>query len=120
MIAGSREDAETATAFFEDMKWHGLNGPLLVISGGAPGIIKAIEFALCTRPAGGAWRIACATWRPRCQSTFGRSSRCARGWPIRRRAEGLRASSRPASSPIMAVSSIRNIGLRLASEQKPR
>ena len=43
MMAGSKEDAETVTAFFEDMKRRGLNDPLLVTSDGAPGIIKAIE-----------------------------------------------------------------------------
>ena len=39
----TKEDAETVTAFFEDMKRRGLNDPLLVTSDGAPGIIKAIE-----------------------------------------------------------------------------
>ena len=43
MMAGSKEDTETVTAFFEDMKRRGLNDPLLVTSDGAPGIIKAIE-----------------------------------------------------------------------------
>jgi len=43
LMAGSKEDAETVTAFFEDMKLRGLGDPLLVISDGAPGIIKAIE-----------------------------------------------------------------------------
>jgi putative transposase len=43
LMAGSKEDAETVTAFFEDMKLRGLNDPLLVTSDGAPGIIKAIE-----------------------------------------------------------------------------
>ena len=43
MMAGSKEDAETVTAFFEDMMRRGLNDPLLVTSDGAPGIIKAIE-----------------------------------------------------------------------------
>jgi putative transposase len=43
LMAGSKEDAETVTAFFEDMKRPGLNDPLLVTSDGAPGIIKAIE-----------------------------------------------------------------------------
>ena len=42
-MAGSKEDAETVTAFFEDMKMRGLVDPLLVTSDGAPGIIKAIE-----------------------------------------------------------------------------
>jgi hypothetical protein len=43
MMAGSKEDAETVTAFFKDMKRRGLNDPLLVTSDGATGIIKAIE-----------------------------------------------------------------------------
>ena len=43
MISGSKEDAETVSAFFEDMKLRGLKDPLLVTSDGAPGIIKAIE-----------------------------------------------------------------------------
>jgi transposase-like protein len=43
MMAGSKEDAETVSTFFEDMKRRGLSDPLLVISDGAPGIIKAIE-----------------------------------------------------------------------------
>jgi putative transposase len=43
LMAGSKEDAETVTAFFEGMKGRGLNDPLLVASDGAPGIIKAIE-----------------------------------------------------------------------------
>ena len=43
LMAGSKEDAETVTAFFEDMKLRGLKDPLLVTSDGAPGIIKAIE-----------------------------------------------------------------------------
>jgi putative transposase len=37
---GSKEDAETVTAFFEDMKRRGLNDPLLVTSDGASGIIE--------------------------------------------------------------------------------
>ena len=43
LMAGSKEDAETVTAFFQDMRTRGLGDPLLVISDGAPGIIKAIE-----------------------------------------------------------------------------
>ena len=42
-MAGSKEDAETVTAFFQDMRARGLGDPLLVISDGAPGIVKAIE-----------------------------------------------------------------------------
>jgi putative transposase len=43
LMAGSKEDAETVSAFFQDMRARGLGDPLLVVSDGAPGIIKAIE-----------------------------------------------------------------------------
>jgi Transposase, Mutator family len=43
LMAGSKEDAETVSAFFQDMRARGLGDPLLVVSDGAPGIIRAIE-----------------------------------------------------------------------------
>ena len=43
LMAGSKEDAETVSAFFQDMRARGLGDPLLVVSDGAAGIIKAIE-----------------------------------------------------------------------------
>ena len=43
LMAGSKEDAETVSAFFQDMRSRGLDDPLLVVSDGAPGVIKAIE-----------------------------------------------------------------------------
>jgi putative transposase len=43
LMAGSKEDAETVSAFFQDMRARGLGDPLLVVSDGAPGVIKAIE-----------------------------------------------------------------------------
>lgn len=43
LMAGSKEDAETVTAFFQDMRGRGLSDPLLVVSDGAAGIVKAIE-----------------------------------------------------------------------------
>ena len=43
LMAGSKEDAETVSAFFQDMRRRGLGDPLLVVSDGAAGIIKAIE-----------------------------------------------------------------------------
>ena len=43
LMAGSKEDAETVSAFFQDMRARGLGEPLLVVSDGASGIIKAIE-----------------------------------------------------------------------------
>jgi transposase-like protein len=39
-MAGSKEDAETVSAFFQDMRARGLGDPLLVVSDGAPGIVK--------------------------------------------------------------------------------
>ena len=43
LMAGSREDTETMRAFFQDMRARGLGDPLLVVSDGAPGIVRAIE-----------------------------------------------------------------------------
>ena len=43
LMAGSKEDAETVSAFFQDMRARGLGDPLLVVSDGASGVIKAIE-----------------------------------------------------------------------------
>jgi hypothetical protein len=43
LMAGSKEDTETVSAFFQDMRARGLGDPLLVISDGAPGVIKAID-----------------------------------------------------------------------------
>ena len=42
-MAGSKEDAETVAAFFQDMRARGLGDPLLVVSDVAPGIVKALE-----------------------------------------------------------------------------
>ena len=43
LMAGSKEDTETVRAFFQDMRMRGLGDPLLVVSDGAPGVIRAIE-----------------------------------------------------------------------------
>ncbi len=43
LMSGSKEDYETVSAFFQDMRGRGLGDPLLVVCDGAPGIIKAIE-----------------------------------------------------------------------------
>ena len=43
LMAGSQEDTETMRAFFQDMRARGLGDPLIVVSDGAPGIIRAIE-----------------------------------------------------------------------------
>jgi putative transposase len=43
LMAGSKEDTETMRAFFQDMRARGLGDPLIVVSDGAPGVIRAIE-----------------------------------------------------------------------------
>jgi putative transposase len=43
LMAGSKEDTETVRAFFQDMRGRGLGEPLLVVSDGAPGVIRALE-----------------------------------------------------------------------------
>ena len=43
LMAGSKEDSETVSAFFQDMRGRGLGDPLQIASDGAPGIVKAIE-----------------------------------------------------------------------------
>ena len=43
LMAGSKEDVETVRAFFQDLRIEGLGDPLLVVSDGASGIIRAIE-----------------------------------------------------------------------------
>ena len=43
LMAGSKEDHETVSAFFQDMRARDLGDPLLVVCDGAPGIIKALE-----------------------------------------------------------------------------
>ncbi len=43
LMAGSKEDVETVRAFFQDLRARGLGDPLLVVSDGAPGVIRAIE-----------------------------------------------------------------------------
>lgn len=40
---GTKEDTASCREFFEDMRRRGLGDPLLVISDGAPGLIRAIE-----------------------------------------------------------------------------
>jgi hypothetical protein len=43
-MAGPKEDAETVTAFFEDMKRRGLNEPLLVTRTGRPASSTRLRF----------------------------------------------------------------------------
>ena len=46
MAPGTKEDTASGREFFQDMRRRGLPDPLLVVSDGAPGIIRAIEECL--------------------------------------------------------------------------
>src|SRR5262249_27123404 len=43
LAPGTKEDTASCTTFFEDLKRRGLPDPLLVITDGAPGLIRAVE-----------------------------------------------------------------------------
>ena len=43
LAPGTKEDTVSCTAFFEDLKRRGLPDPLLVVTNGAPGLIRAVE-----------------------------------------------------------------------------
>jgi len=45
------------------MRARGLGDPLLVVSDGAPGIIRAAKIASRARRISAAWRTGCAIWR---------------------------------------------------------
>jgi putative transposase len=51
LMAGSKEDAETVSAFFQDMRARGLGDPLLVVSDGASGISRSQPPPQAARPA---------------------------------------------------------------------
>jgi Transposase, Mutator family len=69
---GWRPDAETVTAFIEDTRTRGLGDPLLVVSDGAPGLIKAIETCFPRRPVSAASRTGWATLPRRCRGHLAR------------------------------------------------
>jgi putative transposase len=43
LAPGTKEDTASCTAFFEDLKRRGLADPLLIVTDGAPGLIRAVE-----------------------------------------------------------------------------
>src|SRR5438105_3846264 len=43
LAPGTKEDTASCTAFFEDLKRRGLADPLLAVTDGAPGLIRAAE-----------------------------------------------------------------------------
>ena len=111
LMAGSKEDAETVRAFFQDLRARGLGDPLLVVSDGAPGIIRAIEECfprsarqrcLAHRMRNLAAKVSADPWPVPGSKSWG--SR--RGSPpaIRRPRARLRVNWRLASAPITPTS----------------
>jgi transposase-like protein len=43
LAPGTKEDTESCRGFFQDMRRRGLKDPLLVVTDGAPGLIRAVE-----------------------------------------------------------------------------
>jgi putative transposase len=43
LAPGTKEDTASCTAFFEDLKRRGLPDPMLAVTDGAPGLIRAVE-----------------------------------------------------------------------------
>ena len=74
LMAGSKEDVGTVRAFFQDLRARGLGDPLLVVSDGAPGIIRAIDECSPARRAGAVWRIGRATSQRRSRPILGPNS----------------------------------------------
>ena len=88
LMAGSKEDVETVRAFFQDLRARGLGDPLLVVSDGAPGIIRAIEECF-PRSA----RQRCLAHRMRNLA----AKVSADPWPVRVEEPGSRLGSPPAT-----------------------
>ena len=55
----SRKIRRAVTAFFEDLKRRGLTDPLLTVTDGAPGLIRAVETCSPGRCASAAWSTGC-------------------------------------------------------------
>ena len=88
LAPGTKEDTASCREFFQDMRRRGLPDPLLVVSDGAPGVIRAIEECFLRVP-----RQRCVAHKMRncragCPTPSGRSSTPGRGpatKPLRRR-----------------------------------
>jgi putative transposase len=102
LMAGSKEDTETVRAFFQDMRGRGLGDPLLVVSDGAPGIIRAIEECFPRSARQRCLAIGCATLPSRSRLTCGRSSRRVRAPVTKPHREPSLVTSPRAFGPITA------------------
>jgi len=85
LAPGTKEDTASCTGFFEDLKRRGLADPLLVVTDGAPGLIRAAETCFPRALRSAAWSIGCAISGAKRPSPSGRRSRCAPAAVTRRR-----------------------------------
>ena len=76
LAPGTKEDTASCTAFFEDLKRRGLADPLLAVTDGAPGLIRAVETLLSPGGcASAAWSTGCGICAARPRRVSGRRSR---------------------------------------------
>jgi transposase-like protein len=79
LAPGTKEDTLSCTAFCEDLKRRGLPDPLLVVTDGAPGLIRAVETCFPGRCGSGVSPTGCATCGARSPTPVGPTSRCGPG-----------------------------------------
>ncbi len=93
LAPGTKEDTASCTAFFEDLKRRGLADPLLAVTDGAPGLIRAVETCFPR-----ALRQRCLVHRLRNL----RSKAPERQWPeIALRARGCYEAASPALAAVL-------------------
>jgi hypothetical protein len=100
LAPGTKEDTASCTAFFEDLKRRGLVDPLLAVTDGAPGLIRAVapsKRAFPGRFVSAVSFIGCGISRARRRRASGPRSPCGRAGATRQR--------RPLSRPSCATTS---------------
>ncbi len=102
LAPGTKEDTASCTAFFEDLKRRGLADPLLVVTDGAPGLIRAVETCFPR-----ALRQRCLVHRPRNLRSKAPESR----WPkIALRARGCYEAASAALATVLRDDFVQTYG----------
>ena len=94
---GTKEDTASCTAFFQDLKRRGLEDPLLVVTDGAPGLIRAVEE--CFPPGGATTLFGPSDAQPRLQDLRARLAGVSRPRQGLLRGTLARGRSSPARRP---------------------
>ena len=71
LAPGTKEDTASSTAIFGALKRRGLADPLLAVTDGAPGLIRAGETRFPGPYASAAWSTGCGIWTARRPTTRG-------------------------------------------------